>query len=670
MVSWCKWCQKGECWSHGTAPHPAQQRMKGTNPQPQDSFAGSWKGAGGYKGASFNPDADGWGGGSWGKGSLQQPQQPQQQSQTTYFDASPVPTAPVSSAAGPPSGPPSGGWLFQPQLLKPQDRATQMSDHGAHNGRVGTNGRESGGPGNVIEIGDLSGEWQIQDDKGNSFEYIFVHKAGYTFFEGSQRGGKKVAGQVKGTMIGWQVHDVRCKGELTSDGMRISSGSFWNKEDGQLLGTFLGEKIRERFVFALSGTWQITDGKGNQFEYKFEHSSGEKSFKGSQAGGKDVVGSVTGHIIEWEVNGVCCKGELTNDGARITNGTYWIKDDGTHLGTFVGENLGEAEATCPSGHPLEDCRCSKDISCKECRKDIRRESTFHACKRCRWHVCQTCLPKFVGKSRGDQVTCPSKHPLEECKCGKDLDCMGCRKTIRKESTFHACKRCKWHICQRCLQSVSEKKANEKKALSGVTCAAKHPLEDCKSSKDLDCKECRKCIRKESTFHACKLCRWHICQGCFQKRQGDQSKWTCSSCQTSNYPTWSECFGCKKPKPSPGPGTSTSANTKKRSRSKSGDRKDGKKSKKRSPSCSIERVIKAITKAEMKSENLEIEKGKAEALQEVQRIKSGESKEARRAQFKALLVRWHPDKNLDRQDVATAVFQFLSKGKRALMESPA
>jgi len=43
----------------------------------------------------------------------------------------------------------------------------------------------------------------------------------------------------------------------------------------------------------------------------------------------------------------------------------------------------------------------------------------------------------------------------------------------------------------------------------------------------------------------------------------------------------------------------------------------------------------------------------------------EPREARMTEFRALLRKWHPDKNPERVETATAVFQFLQKGKPML-----
>uniref|UniRef100_A0A7S4V8R4 RanBP2-type domain-containing protein n=1 Tax=Alexandrium monilatum TaxID=311494 RepID=A0A7S4V8R4_9DINO len=62
---------------------------------------------------------------------------------------------------------------------------------------------------------------------------------------------------------------------------------------------------------------------------------------------------------------------------------------------------------------------------------------------------------------------------------------------------------------------------------------------------------------------------------------------------------------------------------------------------------------------------EVDRAKAEALEELMKLRSLETKEARMTEFRALLRKWHPDKNPERVEVATAVFQFLQKGKPVL-----
>eukprot|EP00927_Polykrikos_kofoidii_P029147 TRINITY_DN2524_c0_g2_i1.p1 TRINITY_DN2524_c0_g2~~TRINITY_DN2524_c0_g2_i1.p1 ORF type:complete len:456 (+),score=63.20 TRINITY_DN2524_c0_g2_i1:48-1415(+) len=63
-----------------------------------------------------------------------------------------------------------------------------------------------------------------------------------------------------------------------------------------------------------------------------------------------------------------------------------------------------------------------------------------------------------------------------------------------------------------------------------------------------------------------------------------------------------------------------------------------------------------------SDQKQIEMAKREALAKLTKLQGIEPKEERAKQWRALLRAWHPDKNPEKVDVATAVFQFLQKGK--------
>jgi hypothetical protein len=71
------------------------------------------------------------------------------------------------------------------------------------------------------------------------------------------------------------------------------------------------------------------------------------------------------------------------------------------------------------------------------------------------------------------------------------------------------------------------------------------------------------------------------------------------------------------------------------------------------------------KAATSGENPEVQKAKMEALAKLREMQAVEPKEERSKQFRALLREWHPDKNPEKTEVATAVFQFLQKGKNLL-----
>merc|ERR1712217_805282 len=63
---------------------------------------------------------------------------------------------------------------------------------------------------------------------------------------------------------------------------------------------------------------------------------------------------------------------------------------------------------------------------------------------------------------------------------------------------------------------------------------------------------------------------------------------------------------------------------------------------------------------------EVDQAKAEALQKLMKIKEL-PKETRLPQWRALLRAWHPDKNPDKVEIATAVFQFLQKGRKLISD---
>eukprot|EP00928_Gymnodinium_smaydae_P049308 TRINITY_DN3308_c0_g1_i2.p1 TRINITY_DN3308_c0_g1~~TRINITY_DN3308_c0_g1_i2.p1 ORF type:complete len:375 (+),score=87.02 TRINITY_DN3308_c0_g1_i2:224-1348(+) len=124
--------------------------------------------------------------------------------------------------------------------------------------------------------------------------------------------------------------------------------------------------------------------------------------------------------------------------------------------------------------------------------------------------------------------------------------------------------------------------------------------------------------------------------------------------------------------------SSSSKSRGRSRSSSRGRKKKKSKKRRKSSTSSSSSSSDVAKvdsdddaaeagagglpAASANEDPEIAKAKAEALQQLVKLKEVEPKEARMTEWRALLRRWHPDKNPNRTEVATAVFQFLQKGK--------
>lgn len=117
---------------------------------------------------------------------------------------------------------------------------------------------------------------------------------------------------------------------------------------------------------------------------------------------------------------------------------------------------------------------------------------------------------------------------------------------------------------------------------------------------------------------------------------------------------------------------SSSSSKRRTKKK---RKKGR-SRTRSPSTlsssSVRPTKKKITSAEEAAleresvaANPEVEKAKKEVLQRLMALQAVQSIEDRMKEWRLLLREWHPDKNPNRVEVATAVFQFLQKGRTVL-----
>lgn len=127
-------------------------------------------------------------------------------------------------------------------------------------------------------------------------------------------------------------------------------------------------------------------------------------------------------------------------------------------------------------------------------------------------------------------------------------------------------------------------------------------------------------------------------------------------------------------------SSSSSRSRSRSRKKKKEKKKKKKKKKRSRSSSSSSSRSSGKKDKKETdekeeggasgsaagvENPAVAKAKMEALEKLRHMQSVEPKEERSKQFRALLREWHPDKNPDKSEVATEVFQFLQKGKSLL-----
>lgn len=114
-------------------------------------------------------------------------------------------------------------------------------------------------------------------------------------------------------------------------------------------------------------------------------------------------------------------------------------------------------------------------------------------------------------------------------------------------------------------------------------------------------------------------------------------------------------------------SSSSSYRKKRKRRKSESR--AKRRKRRSScssSCSAEKKVDAAALQENPiTTSPEVQQAQHEAYEKLVALKSVENKDERMKEWRALLREWHPDKNPDRAEVATAVFQFLQKSRSVL-----
>lgn len=110
-------------------------------------------------------------------------------------------------------------------------------------------------------------------------------------------------------------------------------------------------------------------------------------------------------------------------------------------------------------------------------------------------------------------------------------------------------------------------------------------------------------------------------------------------------------------------SSSSSSDRSRSRSRSHSGRSRKRSRSRSRRHS--RGSAAMRAATTSKDSKEIDEAKMVALQKLTKLQSVEPREARMKEWRSLLRQWHPDKNPDKVEVATAVFQFLQKGKTLL-----
>eukprot|EP00933_Yihiella_yeosuensis_P075934 TRINITY_DN8549_c1_g1_i1.p1 TRINITY_DN8549_c1_g1~~TRINITY_DN8549_c1_g1_i1.p1 ORF type:complete len:247 (-),score=64.49 TRINITY_DN8549_c1_g1_i1:125-865(-) len=129
---------------------------------------------------------------------------------------------------------------------------------------------------------------------------------------------------------------------------------------------------------------------------------------------------------------------------------------------------------------------------------------------------------------------------------------------------------------------------------------------------------------------------------------------------------------KKASDSDSSSSASSSSSKKKKKKKKKDKKS--KKKKKSKSSSSHETLSSDSKSRSRSRKRkadeddkpksspEIEQAKRDALAKLTALQSVEPKEERAKEWRKLLRNWHPDKNPDKKEVATEVFQFLQKGK--------
>merc|ERR1712190_504017 len=108
------------------------------------------------------------------------------------------------------------------------------------------------------------------------------------------------------------------------------------------------------------------------------------------------------------------------------------------------------------------------------------------------------------------------------------------------------------------------------------------------------------------------------------------------------------------------GSDSSKSSSSSASSSSSSRKKKKKKKKRARTPSSEAGDKEKDAQPEAEEPKEVQDAKLEALQKLTALQSVDPQDKRMKGYRALLREWHPDKNPDRLEVATAVFQFLQK----------
>jgi len=197
-------------------------------------------------------------------------------------------------------------------------------------------------------------------------------------------------------------------------------------------------------------------------------------------------------------------------------------------------------------------------------------------------------------------------------------------------------------------------------------------EDEDRSRDWVCPNC-----KERNF-----VKRHLCYKCQAKRPpqiDDDPEWATKAKRSFSPHAGARAIkeqmmggGAKRARSGSASGSSSASSSrprKKKKKKKKGKRRSSSSSSSRSRSSKSSKssgdAADASTAASKEAEapkNPEVEKAKADSLQKLMKLKTVEPIQARMKEYRELLRQWHPDKNPDNIEVATAVFQFLQKAK--------
>lgn len=114
---------------------------------------------------------------------------------------------------------------------------------------------------------------------------------------------------------------------------------------------------------------------------------------------------------------------------------------------------------CPKRHALETKVVTGGIlglwkkGCSECGARLSAGITRHSCKKCSFHLCDTCYR---------QPACPVGHPLKVHRvsggwlggcCTRNKRCSKCCAELKKRLIRHSCKACNYHLCGSCCGAL-------------------------------------------------------------------------------------------------------------------------------------------------------------------------------------------------------------------------